>query len=152
MSRGEDWSEERIESAGESELGSPEDASVIRHEEELRVGAIPVEAGAVRVRKFVETEQVEDVVPRATEYADVERAAPLEQDSGEIETLPDGSISVPVYEEQLVVQKRMVVRERIIVRKRTVSEERRVQAELQKERVEVEADPGVELQGEGEGV
>ena len=78
--------------------------------------------------------------------ADVERAAPREGDSGEVETLPDGSISVPVLEEQLVVEKRMVVRERIIIRKRTVSEEHRVQAELRKERVEVEADPGVELQ------
>jgi len=44
-----------------------------------------------------------------------------------------------VFEERLVISKEMVVRERVILRKRTVTEHERVQAELRKERVEIEA-------------
>jgi uncharacterized protein (TIGR02271 family) len=67
----------------------------------------------------------------------VERVPAAEGDSGEVETLPDGSISVPVLEEELVVTKRVVVRERVIVRKRTTTERRRIEAELRKERVDL---------------
>jgi len=38
-------------------------------------------------------------------------------DSGEIEYLDDGSVSIPIIDEELVVYKRLVVRERVIVRK-----------------------------------
>lgn len=48
----------------------------------------------------------------------VQERAPIgEDDSGEIETLPDGSLSIPLYEEELVVTNRTILRERIIVRK-----------------------------------
>ena len=63
------------------------------------------------------------------------------QDSGQVETLPDGSLSIPIFEEILV--RRLVVRERIIVRKEVVSEQRRVGGELRKERVEVIPDAAV---------
>jgi uncharacterized protein (TIGR02271 family) len=70
----------------------------------------------------------------------VERLPAGEGDSGEIETLPDGSVSIPVLEEELVVTKRVVVRERIVVRKAVTSRIERVQAELRRERVELEGD------------
>ena len=121
-----------------SRTSGGDDASPVRHEEELRVGTAWEDAGAVRARKHVEHEHVEQVVPREIEQAEVEREAPREEDSGEIETLPDGSVSVPVFEEQLVVTKRLVVRERVIIRKRTTTESERVRADLRKERVEIE--------------
>ncbi len=125
-------------------LSSREDeASLVRHEEELITGTAAREAGRVGVRKLVEHERVETVVPRGVEHAEFERQAPAEGDSGEVEVLPDGSVSIPVFEEELVIEKRLVVRERIIVRKHTVTEERRVEADLRRERVEVEADPQV---------
>ncbi len=77
----------------------------------------------------------------------VRRVAPAEGDSGEIEVLPDGSISVPVFEEQLVVEKRLVLRERVIVRKVMVTEERTVEADLRRERVKVETDDGTSSGG-----
>jgi hypothetical protein len=43
-------------------------------------------------------------------------------DSGRVETLPDGSISIPVLEEQVVVSTRTVVRERLVVRRRPSKE------------------------------
>ena len=123
--------------------------SLLRSEEELEVGARTEEAGSVRARKHVETEQVEEVVPRQVEDADVERVAPSEGDSGEIETLPDGSVSIPILEEELVISKRTVVRERVVVRKRTRTEEHRVEAELRKERVELDASGDVEVEKAG---
>jgi uncharacterized protein (TIGR02271 family) len=117
-----------------------EEASVVRHEEKLELGTQTYEAGSIRARKRVETEQVEHVEPRSVEYGDFERAEPNESDSGDIETLEDGSISIPLFEERLVVKKELFVRERVIVRKRTVTDQHRIEAELRKERIEIEGD------------
>ena len=68
-------------------------------------------------------------------------AAP--DDSGKIETLPDGSISIPLYEEELVVTRRTVLRERVIVRKEEVTEWQTVEAELRSERATLDhEEPG----------
>ena len=96
-----------------------------------------VESGRVRARKRVTSEDVERRVPRGVEHADLERVAVAEGDSGEVETLPDGSISIPVFEEQLVIEKRLVVRERVVLRKHTVYEDHLVQAELRREELDV---------------
>ena len=117
-----------------------EQASVVRHEEELELGTQRYEAGSVRARKRVESEQVEPVEPRSVEYGDFERAPASDGDSGEIETLEDGSISIPLFEERLVVHKELFVRERVIVRKRTVTEQHRIEAQLRKEQIEVEGE------------
>jgi uncharacterized protein (TIGR02271 family) len=114
---------------------------LIRHEEEAVVDARPVDAGAVRVRKRVETEHWEDVVPRNVEYEEIERRPPTDGDSGEVEVLPDGSVSIPLLEEEIVVTKRLVVRERLIVRKATVVEEHRVETELRREHADVVEEP-----------
>ena len=112
--------------------------AVVRHEEELDVGTRTVDAGTIRAHKSVETHDVDELVGRELEHADVERVAAGEGDSGEVETLPDGSVSIPLLEEELVITKRLVVRERIVIRKRTVTEEQRVRAELRRERVEID--------------
>ena len=116
-------------------------SGVIRHEEELRVGTESHEVGVVRARKHVETERVAEVVPREIEDADVERVAASDGDSGEIETLPDGSVSIPLLEEELVITKRTVVRERVVIRKRTVTEHERIEADLRRERVDIDGPP-----------
>ena len=122
-----------------SEEDRRDEASLVRHEEELVVDTHPIEYGEVTARKRVESERFDEVFDREIEYADeLDRAPANERDSGEIETLPDGSISIPVFEEQLVVRKQIVVRERVILRKRTVTEHERVRAELRKEHVEIE--------------
>lgn len=115
----------------------------IRSEEELRPDRVQREVGRVHTRKLVDTEHVETLVPRDVEHADVERQTAGETDSGEVETLPDGSVSIPLFEEQIVIEKRLVVRERVIIRKRRVIEEHLVEADLRRERLEVEADDSV---------
>lgn len=113
--------------------------------EELVVGVEQQEAGRVRVRKHVDVEPVSQSVPRGVEQADTERVPVTDGDldSGEVETLPDGSLSVPVFEEELVITKRLVVRERVVVRKHTVYEDQVVSADLRRERLEVETDGDV---------
>lgn len=113
-------------------------------EEQLRTSHETVETGRVRARKRSETQSVEQRVPRGVEHAEVDRGGPvLEGDSGQVETLEDGSLSIPVFEEQIVVQKRLVVRERIIVRKHTVYEEHVVSADLRREELDIETDGDV---------
>jgi uncharacterized protein (TIGR02271 family) len=117
---------------------SGRDRDVTRHEEELEVGRRLAPLGNVHVEKRVDAERVARAIPRDVEHATVERLAAGEGDSGEIETLPDGSVSIPVLEEQIVVTKRTVVRERIVVRKEVTTQTERVEAELRREHVEVD--------------
>lgn len=118
----------------------------VLHEEHATTGTESVEAGSVHVRKHVETHPVEYSVPRETEQVDAsERIAVDEGDSGEVQILDDGSVSIPVFEEVLVVTKRLVVRERVIVRKHTVVDEYKLQTELRREHVSVDADDSIDV-------
>lgn len=98
---------------------------------------------AVSVRTQVDVERSTQRVERGTEHADVDRhpVADPAADSGRVETLPDGSLSIPVFEEQLVVTKRLIVRERVVVRKHTVYEEHEASADLRRDRLETPSWP-----------
>jgi uncharacterized protein (TIGR02271 family) len=119
---------------------SEPDRGLTRHEEELQIGRVLAPLGNVHVEKRVETRRVEQDVPRMVEEPTFERLPVEEGDSGQIETLPDGSVSIPVLEEELVVTKRLVVRERIVVRKEVATRNERVEAELRREHVDVDVD------------
>jgi uncharacterized protein (TIGR02271 family) len=116
------------------------DASLVRHEEQLELGKRAYRSGTLRARRSVEEHGVEEVVPRLVEEADVEHTPVGPEDSGQIETLPDGSISIPLREEQLLVSKRVVVRERIVIRKRMKTVHETIRDELRSERMEVETE------------
>lgn len=90
------------------------------------------------MRKNVRIERIGAALPANAEQLVHERVPVEEGDTGRIETLPDGSLSIPLYEEQLVVTKRIVLRERVLVRKETVTRSERVQADLRREEVEIE--------------
>jgi len=117
--------------------------AIIRSEEELRIETTRHEIGKARARKVVDTEHVTQVVPRSIEHADIERVAPDPDDSGQVETMPDGSVSIPVFEEQLVIEKRLVVIERIIIRKSRISEDHQIEADLRREHIEIDVDPEI---------
>ena len=122
---------------------------VTASEERAVVGTETHEAGRVRVKKHVETYPVEEVVSRSVEHADTsERLPATEGDTGEVLTLDDGSVSIPVFEEVLVVTKKLVVRERVIVRKRTVVDEHTLQTELRREHVTLDTEGDVDLGGD----
>jgi uncharacterized protein (TIGR02271 family) len=124
---------------------SEREAELVLAEERLTTGTEVEEAGRARVRKTSELHTVSHPVARGSEHADLDRiaVADAEADSGEVETLPDGSLSIPVFEEQLVVTKRLVVRERVVVRKHTVYEEQVVTADLRREHLAVVAEGDV---------
>jgi uncharacterized protein (TIGR02271 family) len=124
---------------------SPDTAELLRSQEELRVGIETHSAGSVSVRKRVEPYDVEQDIPRRIEEAVTSRLSPDEGDSGMVETLPDGSVSVPVFEERLVVRRELFVRERVIVKKRTVVRNETVRATLRRETIDVDADDGVHV-------
>lgn len=121
-----------------------EELAAVRREEEVEVGRVEREVGRVRLRKTIEEQPFEDVVARGVEHADLERLPADENDEGDVRQLADGSVSIPVFEEQIVVEKRLIVRERLVVRKRVESTPERIRATLRREVVEVEVDPEVE--------
>ena len=125
-------------------MSTRDERALVRHEEELRVGTEEHVVGAVRAHKRVEIDHVEHEETRSTEYGEWERAPANERDSGEIETLADGSVSIPRLEERLVVRKEVFVRERVILRKNTVVEREQIQAQLRREELELDADPAVD--------
>lgn len=125
---------------------APSGAEIDVHEEEIAgVDRGWRGIGHLRARKTVSRERFDRSVPYDREDLELERVACGESDSGEIETLPDGSISIPIYEEEVVVTKQVVLRERVIIRKRVVTETRRVRTKLRRERIDIEADEGVEV-------
>ncbi len=109
---------------------------VTRSEEELQVAKREVEAGRVRLRKWVETEPVALEIDLQRETARVTREK-IDEPVGEHE-FSDEQVEVPLHAEQPVVQKQTVAKERIAVDKGVETERQTVADELRKERVGVE--------------
>ena len=150
--------DERRDEAGTDEALSSGRAYLIRHEERIAGtgGGGWRGVGQVRARKRVDRVRVDEVLAREVERLDGVRVPADEDDSGRIEHLPDGSISIPLFEEELVVTKRVVLRERMILRKGVERTGQRIRDELRRERVELDADAGVRdrvhgLGGDGDG-
>ena len=118
----------------------PDDDLLLAHQEEPSVGKRWERVGFARVRREVEHEAVRSEYPRQREQLVQKRVPVTENDSGEVETLPDGSISIPVFEEELVVSRKTVLRERVIISKKNITEWQRVEAELRRERVRFETE------------
>jgi uncharacterized protein (TIGR02271 family) len=116
------------------------DESVVLHEEEASVAKRWEGVGSVTARRRVERERVSADYPRGREEIVADRVPAAPDDSGKVETLPDGSISIPLFEEELVITRRTVLRERVIIRKEEVTEWERVEAELRREWVQFETD------------
>jgi uncharacterized protein (TIGR02271 family) len=107
-------------------------------EEELRVGKRQVEAGEVALRKTVETRHVEEQVPLLHEEVVIERRPITDPNaSGDIEIRED-SIRIPVMAEEAVVEKRVVGREEVVLQKQQVTETETVEADLRRERLDVD--------------
>jgi len=124
--------------------------AMTRSEEELRVGTQKREAGRVRLRKYVVTEQVQQTVPVRREEVRVERE-PITEANRE-QALSGAEITedeheVVLHEEEPVVEKRTVPKERVRLDKDTVTDERQISEEVRKEQIEGE---GLDRPGRGE--
>jgi uncharacterized protein (TIGR02271 family) len=108
-------------------------------EEELAVSKQRHSAGEVRVGKHVETEHVSRDVPVTRESATVERR-PLDASDarGSRPEITDDEIRIPLMEEEAVVEKRVVPKEEIVVKKHQTQDTERVEADLRRERADIE--------------
>ena len=118
---------------------SARNARLVLSEEQLNIGKRQVQAGEVALHKTVETEHVTETVPLMREEVTIERhpIAAGSQASTDVEIGAD-EIRIPVMEEQAVVEKRTVATEEVVVNKRTVTENQTVEADLRRERVDVD--------------
>ncbi len=110
---------------------------VQRTEEELRAGTREREAGALRVRKRVRTDREQIRVPKRHEEVHVERVPVEGREASEAE-IGEAEVSVPLTEDEVVVEKRPVVKEEFRVRKDVVEEEEVVEEDVRREEVDVE--------------
>jgi uncharacterized protein (TIGR02271 family) len=122
----------------EFRMESDREARLTVAAEELLVGKRQIEAGAVDVRKTVETERVTRTVPVERDDVEIERRAvlPGEVIAG-VETRGD-EIRIPVMVEEVVVEKRLVAKEVVIIRKRRVTEQRTIETEVRREKIHID--------------
>jgi uncharacterized protein (TIGR02271 family) len=128
---------------GEDVSGPETDNAMTRSEEEVAVGTRSREAGRVRLRKYVVTENVTKTIPVTREEVRVERE-PI-TDSNLDNALDGPEIyeeehEVTLHAEEPVVEKRTVPKERVRLDRDTVTEEETVSEEVRKERIEAQGD------------
>jgi uncharacterized protein (TIGR02271 family) len=109
---------------------------VQRTEEELAAGTREREAGEVRVQKNVRTDRESVEVPTRHEEVTVDRV-PVEGEASEAE-IGDVEVSVPLTEEEVVVEKRPVVKEEVRIRKDVVEDTQVVEEDVRREEIDVE--------------
>ncbi|NYE10457.1 PRC and DUF2382 domain-containing protein [Actinomadura citrea] len=129
---------------------------ITRSEEQMRIGTERHEAGRVRVRKWIETEMVEQTIPVSHEEIRIDREPIAGGRPDPQVTIAEADQEIILYEERPVISKETVPVERVRLRTEQVQDEQTVRGELRKERIEVTRDDGArgprrEERGEGGG-
>jgi uncharacterized protein (TIGR02271 family) len=112
-------------------------------EEQLDVGTQRRETGRARLRKYVETENVEQTVPVRREEVRVEREPITDVNRDAALAGPEITESeheVTLHTEEPVVEKRTVPKERVRLDKDVHTDEETVSDEVRRERIEAEGD------------
>ena len=135
--RGHSEDDEGVNQSGTSDLEDEDELRVQRSEEELRAGTREREAGQVNLRKRVRTDREQVRVPKRHEEVSVERVPVEGREASEAE-IGEDEVSVPVTEEEVVVEKRPEVKEEIRIRKDSVQEEELVEEDVRREEVDVD--------------
>lgn len=132
---------------GHDTSGPNTDSAMTRSEEELRVGTTEREAGTVRLRKHVVTENVTKTVPVSHEEVRLEREPITDQNVGAATDGPaitEEEHEVTLHAQEPVVEKRAVPKERVRLEKDVVTEDAQVNEEVRKERIDTDSTDGVE--------
>ena len=122
----------------EQERQQGEEQHFTRSEEELAIGKRRVPAGSMSIRKRVETRHVAEPVSTTHEEVTIERRPVANADSATGADIGEGEIRIPVYEDEIVVDKRRVLKEEIVVKKNEVQDTQTVEADLRKEKIDVD--------------
>ena len=128
---------------GHDTSGPNTDDAMTRSEEELEVGTQRREAGRVRLRKYVVTEQETRTVPVTREEVRVEREPITDANVDAAMSGPeisDEEHEVVLHAEEPVVSKKVVPKERVRLDTETETDQRQVTEEVRKERIETEGD------------
>jgi uncharacterized protein (TIGR02271 family) len=129
--------------AGGGRFSREGDDAMTRSEEEVRVGTAEQETGRARLRKYVETDEVEETVPVRRETARIEREPITDANVDDATSGPEITESeheVTLHEEEPVVEKRTVPKERVRLEKDVETDEEQISETVRKERVEQEGD------------
>src|SRR6478609_1965666 len=114
-----------------------------RSEEHLRVGTASQEAGRVRLRKYVVTEQETHTVPVRKEKAVLETEPITDENVGDAldgPAISEEEHEVVLHEERPVIEKEAVPVERVRLGTESVTEQETVDEEVRKERDDVDGD------------
>jgi uncharacterized protein (TIGR02271 family) len=123
--------------AGSSATSGDSAARVELREEELRTEKERVQAGEVRLRKEVVSEQRTVEVPVTREEVVIERhPASGQQAAGDI--AGGEEIRIPLMEEEVRVEKTPVVREEVTLKKRQIQDTERVSETVRREEARIE--------------
>jgi uncharacterized protein (TIGR02271 family) len=128
---------------GHDTSGPTTDDAMTRSEERLQVGTTSQEAGRVRLRKYVTTEQETHTVPVRKERAVLETEPITDANRGDATSGPDISEEeheVVLNEERAMVNKTTEPVERVRIGTETVTDEETVTEEVRKEHIEADGD------------
>lgn len=124
-----------------------DDAEVTLSEERLNVGTEEREAGHVRLRKYVTTEEEQVTVPVQKEKLVVEREPVEGRSTGRIDDSAHQDETITLREERPVVDKETVDVEKVRVGKETVTEQETVSGTVRKEHADIEGDTDANVAG-----
>ncbi len=129
--------EEGLADEPKAELIDSDELRVQRAEEELVAGTREREAGALNVRKRVRTDREQIEVPTLREEVTIDRV-PVEGGTASDDEIGDDEISIPVTEEEVVVEKRPVAKEEVRIRKDVVEDTEVVEEDVRREEIDVD--------------
>ena len=115
-------------------------ATLTRSEEELHIGKREVVRGEARIGKHVEHERVSEPVTTRREELVIERR-PVAGGRADA-TIGEDEVRIPLKEEEVVVEKRPVVKEEVVVGKRVVEERQNVEADVRREKLDIDQPVG----------
>jgi uncharacterized protein (TIGR02271 family) len=128
---------------GRDTSGPRTDEAITRSEEELAVGTRRRETGRARLRKYVETEHVQQTVPVQREEVRLEREPITDANARRAVDGPeisDEEREVTLHSEEPVVEKRTVPKERVRLDKDVHTDEETVSEDVRRERIDAEGD------------
>ncbi|MDT8913782.1 PRC and DUF2382 domain-containing protein [Amycolatopsis sp. PS_44_ISF1] len=140
--RGMTGDRDRAGRAGEREQAArgTGDEGMIRSEERLKVGTEQVEAGHVRLRKYVVTEEQQVTVPVSHEEVRIEREPITDGRARTDGKLGEQEQDITLHAERAVVNKETVPVERVRLNTETVTEDQTVSGEVRKEQFDIQDD------------
>ena len=128
--------DEGVNQSQGDDLEDEDELRVQRTEEELRAGTRERQAGALNVRKRVRTDRERLEVPTRREEVTVDRV-PVEGEAATEAEIGDDEVSIPLTEEEVVVEKRPVIKEEVRIRKDVVEDTEVVEEDVRREEVDI---------------